>query len=143
MNKPRTLPVVVHKAAVPLLKGESLNQFTCAVNDAASVYIKQKYNLPSGDCDSWVWCHEVYADKAVCSVSNYKAETQKDRHFYVAIKFTRRDSGDFDVTESMKVRPVMSFVADKEMSVTKDKAVKKAYDMENWSPGESLFKGAV
>lgn len=133
--------VLVHKASVPLMKGESLGDFTRSLTDASTLYIKQKYNLPSNDgCECYVWANEVYADKAVFSVSNYKAETQKDRYFHVAVKFSRQNDGDFEFTDTLKVRPVTTYVADS--SVEKAK-VKKALEMDGWTPEGSLFGGVV
>lgn len=134
----RTQQVLIHKAAVPLMANESLGAFTNALKSAGRAHVMQKFNV--SDKEGSAWPVEVFSNKAVFMVvPDFKKPPTND--FHVAMKFTRStDTGQFTFMDTMKVTPVVSFVAN-----TGDTAAKvtKALDMDAWAPAPSLFNGVV
>lgn len=130
----RTQDVLVHKAAVPLMKDESVGAFCAALKTAGRQHLLQKYNVDEKKGNAYPV--EIYADKAVFMVvPDYSKPHGND--FHVAMKFNRADSGQFNFTDTMKVKPVTSFVAQNEMPVT------KALHMDAWAEADSAFAGVV
>lgn len=133
MTTPATHDVIVHKANVPMMKGESLYTFMEALRNAGRAFLMQKYNVDSKKGS--VYPIEVYADKAVFKVTpDYEKPVSND--FCVAVKFNRDTNGTFTFTDTMKVVPVTTYVAASEINVT------KAMGMPNWVKG-GIFTGVV
>lgn len=146
-----THDVLIHKAAVPLMKGESLGAFVTEVRNAATAHIRQKFNLD--EKKGSIFPLEVFANKAVFKViPDFEKPVSND--FHVAMKFTRAKEGKFSFSDTMKVTPVMSFIpATNAMGITKDadgeppepelpEGVKKAMGMESWVEG-GVFAGVL
>lgn len=134
MATARTYGVVVHKASIPLLKGESLRAFMNEVRKAVTVHVVQKFNLD--EKKGGVFPVEIFSDKAVFTVvPDFSKSSSND--FHVAMKFTRTDKGTFNITDTIKVRPVTSFVP-----ATSQVAKAKAMGMDAWVAG-GLFRGVL
>ena len=98
----KTTNVVVHKANIPLIKGESINSFTDALNTAGRVHIKESLNISKGGGG---WMVESDATKAVFNV--YGNDIDK----YYAVKYTRdKKTGAFSFQQPMEVKRVTKFV---------------------------------
>lgn len=146
-----THDVLVHKAAIPLMKGESLGAFITEVKQAATAHIRQKFNLDEKKGN--IFPLEVFSNKAVFKViPDFDKPPSND--FHVAMKFTRANEGKFTFSDTMKVTPVMSFVpSTNKLGVTKDasgepiepelpEGVKKAMGMDSWVEG-GVFAGVL
>jgi hypothetical protein len=136
MTDRKTHDVFVHKAAVPLMKGESIGAFTGALRDAGKAHLLQKFNVD--DKKGGAFPIEVFASKAVFTVvPDFQKSSSND--FHVAMKFTRStDTGQFTFTDTMKVQPVTSFVPSAD-----GVAVNKAMDLDAWAPAPSTFAGVI
>mgnify|MGYP001035881266 CR=1 FL=1 len=109
--------VRVHKANVPLAKGESLGQYTRKLEDAARKHLFQKLNLGQ---KCWVYMVEVYKDSAIADV--YKASSAIDmpgKYSYYAMKYTRSANGEFEFSSVTEVERVVSFEPKTMMTVAK------------------------
>jgi hypothetical protein len=99
---------IVHKAALPIADGESLNQYTRKLNEAAQKWLTQKLNLTTAKCS--VYMIEAYSDAAVFDV--YKRGDNPDQagtYSYYAVEYSRKDSGEFEFSASQEVERVISF----------------------------------
>lgn len=137
MTEQRTHPCIVHKAKLSLGKNESIQAFSMDLKKAAKDYLAQKYNvdLKKGS----VYPMEVFADKAVFGViPDFDKPPSND--FIVAFKYSRGSSGQFQFGDTMKVKKVTTYVADKGVSISKSKG---AFGMSNWEKAPGLFHGAV
>jgi len=108
MSKMKTMYAAVHKAAITLMAGETVNQFTRALKEAGAKYLATKLNLgPKDD----VWCVEVFANKAVFDV--YKAATTGPTSAPSTTKYYsvdyKRDKGDFVFGDVMEVQRMTQF----------------------------------
>ena len=108
MPKMKTMYAAVHKAAITLMDGETIAQFTKALKEAGSKYLSTKLNLGQKDD---VWCVEVFANKAVFDV--YKAATtgqtpSASSSKYYAVDY-KRDKGEFAFGDVMEVQRVTQF----------------------------------
>ena len=116
MSTPRTYQVTVHKANLALMPDESLQSFACAVKNAGNKHVAQKYNVDTKK--GCVYPVEVYADKAVFMVvPDFDKPPAED--FYVAAKFARDNAGNFEFSETMKVKRVTQYMPESPMPVTK------------------------
>lgn len=120
----KTYKVTVHKANVPLQKGESLGQFTNELRKQAKPFLVQKFNMD--DKKGAVYPLEVYATKAVFQVIPDWDDVSKDAT--VAFEYTRKDDGTFTFGEIQKVKAVMSY------EITKRAELPLAMGMESWTP---------
>jgi hypothetical protein len=135
--EPRKQDVLVHKAVVPLMEGESMGVFTKALGAAGRDYLMQKYNIDSKKGSAWPV--EVYANKAVFMVvPDYNQPSSND--FYVAVKFNRANTGQFNFVDTIKVTPVTTFVARNDEAVAK---AAKTYGLDAWTKAESDFAGVL
>jgi hypothetical protein len=149
MSERTTHDVVVHKASIPLMKGESLGAFISEVKMAAASHIRQKFNLD--EKKGAIFPIEVFNTKAVFKViPDFEKPVSND--FHVAMKFTRATEGKFSFSDTLKVTPVMSFIpATNATGITKDaeapeqelpEGVEKAMGMDSWVVG-GLFAGVL
>jgi hypothetical protein len=101
-----TLNVVVLKANLPLMEGETLNTYTRELCKAAKDHFSQKMNLGKA---SDVWCPEIAADAVVASVYEYKEGSPSVNKMYSA-KYSRdTKSGTFSFGDTLEVKPVTRY----------------------------------
>lgn len=141
----REYEVIVHKANLPIMKNESLNNYISALYDAGKAWAKQKYNIPDreynldGDViNSGGGCYvvEAFSDKAVFMIiPDYSKPSAND--FMVAAKYVRNSNGEFEFSDAMKVVKVVTYETDPGVPIT------KALGMDNWTPVPSIFAGVV
>lgn len=124
-GKPVRYDVVVHKANVPLAKGESLGQYTNRLNGDARKYVQKQLNL--SDKGTSVYTLEVFSDKAIVDVYQYKEGGPSTYKFY-GIDYTRKANGDFEFKELTEVERVTSYEPKASLSITKGKKAKKGED---------------
>jgi len=112
-----THDVVVHKANVPLARGESLRAYTAALSEAGRQHAMQKLNLiaKSGD----VFMVEAYSDSAIFEVYKYGEEGQAGKFNFYATKYSRDKNGNFSFGDLLEVQRVTSFKPKTEFEVTK------------------------
>ncbi|MGD9749389.1 MAG: hypothetical protein AB7W59_00175 [Acidimicrobiia bacterium] len=99
--------VVVHKASLPLMDGESIHDYNGKLQDAAKAHIRQKLNLSSKD---EVWGVETFGDSAIFSI--WLADntiTTKPRHRYYSVEYTRDSEGKFSFSATTEVQRVTTF----------------------------------
>jgi len=113
-----TMPVAVHKANISLQAGESVREYTKALGDAAQKALKQKLNLMQ---EADVWPIEVFTDKVVLDVFQPKATDSKQRMRYFGMKYTRKDTGDFEFGETVELKRVTRFEPKNMAAVSKAK----------------------
>ncbi len=101
-----TMEVAVHKANIPLLKGETLRQFTSALRDAGGAHLKRKLNLTEKDSSYMI---ETMSNVAVFDV--FRPSIATGRVKFYAVKFTRSKAGVFEFGETIEVRRITSFEA--------------------------------
>ena len=136
----RTFTVTVHKTAIPLLKGESIGQFSLALRAAGREHVLKQFNINPKKGGAFPM--EVYSNKAVFSVvPDMTKDSSSD--FMVALTFKRGDTGGFSFTDVMKVKAVTRFEPADGVPLT------KALDMDGWTPDEepevkgSLWGGVI
>lgn len=125
-----TLNVIVHKAEIQLMDGETLNGFSQAICGAAAEYVKKNMSLGKED---WTYVADVKADVLVASV--YKREGKSS---YWALKYARDEAGAFSFSDMTEVRPVMNYVP-----VKPSLAVKKSAEPETVVIEKSIFSGIL
>ncbi len=107
-----TMEVVVHKAAVPLLKGESINKFTRELSDKGREHVSKKLNLVKGKDGAWMT--EAFGDAVVFAC--YKGADPMTYHVF---KYTRdAKTGGFEFGDLTEVEKVIGY-RPKTMGVTK------------------------
>lgn len=113
----KTHDVVVHKANIQLLAGESVRDFTRALSDAGRKHIQKAQNLPNKGTD--VFMLEAFSKTAVFEVFKFGPDVQPgDRMKFFAAQYVRKANGDFEFSGSSEVRRVTRFEPAK-VSVTK------------------------
>lgn len=95
-----TMDVIVHKATISLMSGETLEQFTQKLSDAGKEYLLSKLNMTKGNS----WLVEVYRNKIVMAAYKDGEPSQ----FY-AFKYSRDKSRNFQFSDTMEVERVTSF----------------------------------
>jgi hypothetical protein len=125
----RNYQAIVHKANVPLMKSESLGQFTHALRKQAQPMLMQKFNMDEKKGGAWPL--EVYSNKAVFMVVPDWEDISKDVN--VAFSYERDEStGDFKFGEVQKVKAIVSY------EVTKRADLPQAMDMPAWTPDQAV-----
>lgn len=122
-----TYETIVHKANLALAKGESLNQFTQKLRDAASKAIALKLNLTVNNCSAYMV--ETFADSAVFDVTKRPLkEGGQYSYAYYAMKYSRKADGAFEFSGVTEVERVTSFQpkANMDLATATNKAAKKA-----------------
>lgn len=112
VQEAKQLTVIVHKAAIELMTGETLSQFTAALNGALREYLKSKLGLGKLD---WVWTADVKAGEAISSV--YKEGVSKT--LYYQVKYERDEKGVFKFSDMTEVEPQVVYTPVKLSLVTK------------------------
>ncbi len=149
-----TMTVAVHKANVPLLRGESVNDFTSSLGKDAREYLMKKMNVApyasgaTGGVRSNVggaWLVEAFSDRVVMAMYKGSEPTR-----YYAFKYSRDKKGMFDFGTTTEVRRVTSFVPKDDIPVTKNNVEKEEDDTEkgcgaktrksDWGDWEPLSK---
>jgi len=112
--------VIVHKANVPMMKGESLRDFTTALSDAGRATLVQKLNVDVKKAS--VFMLEAYSDSAVFEVYKYDEVTKpNERMRFYAMTYKRDEKGAFTFDNQTEVDRVVRFEA--KTQVTKSKSV--------------------
>lgn len=145
MDDKATLNVVVHKAALQLRDGETLNLFSQAICAAFRDHATQKLNLTK---NASIWMAEVMSDKVVASVYDWKdGATSSSISKYYSSGFTRDAktgifSFDSDLTE---VKPITSYVPTNKPDLGSVNIKKMRDDFEaRWQPvAKSLWAGVL
>lgn len=114
-----TMEVVVHKANLPLVKNESLGSFTRKLRDDGRAFLMRKFNLMPEKAD--VFMLEVFVDKVVFDIFEFKATDPRKRQRFVGLGFTRKNDGSFEFSNSIELERVTMFQP-KQMTVTKSSA---------------------
>ena len=153
----RTYEVIVHKAALPLADGESLNQFMSLLNAAVKTYSAKK--LAGGGKKIYPYMVETYSDSCVidCYIPSDVTGSGSCYRFY-AVPYTRDDDGTFNFGKMVEVVPVKSFqpvvgpplasnttgvsTAD-QSSIESTKMTTKALIAPNWEVAKSVWAGAL
>jgi hypothetical protein len=117
--------VIVHKASIPLAKGESISQFTQKLSDAGRKALYQKLNLTpysntvkDGSYSS-VYNIEAFAGSAVYEVYSYKGNGGGSDYKYYAMKYARNEAGDFSFSDLTEVVRTIGYKPKSELEVTK------------------------
>ncbi len=112
-----THKVVVHKASIPLAAGESVREFTRKLSDAGATALRSKQNLPDKGTD--IFMLEAFSDAVIFEVFKFGPDVPHEKRMrFFAMKFTRKDTGAFDFTDSTEVQRVTRFEP-KQTPVTK------------------------
>lgn len=143
MEEKATYNAIVHKAALQLMAGESINLYMMALNSALRDHLTQKLNLSK---QSSVWTVETMADKAVASVYEYKDDGRTSWCKYFAVNYSREKDGKFTFEgDATEVKPVTTYVPAKGIGLG-SVDVKKARDDfdKRWEPvSKSIWAGVV
>lgn len=132
-----TMEVVVHKANLPLVKNESLGSFTRKLRDDGRAFLMRKFNLVPEKAD--VFMLEVFVDKVVFDIFEFKATDPRKRQRFVGLGFTRKNDGGFEFNNSIELERVTMF-RPKETLVTKRNASsKQTVTKSNASPTDTAF----
>lgn len=116
MSTETTYQVAVHKAALPLAKGESVNEFTQALSEAGRTYVMGQMRMdPAKD-----YCYSVtvYPETVVMACSIYSAT--KSRYPYVSMSYTRdTETKVFTFSDLVEVEQVTTYRPKSTMKITK------------------------
>jgi len=148
--------VAVSKAGLPLRAGESLQQYTQALRDAGTEFIKQKLNVPTAvdnKSGSSVYMMEVFASTAVFELYRW-GDTVKagEAMKFFACKYSREDSGKFSFSDSIEVERVTRFEPKKTLAITKAKGgaellekkeAELAPDVDGWQVSTKALWGSL
>lgn len=108
--------VIVHKAKLPLAKGESLGQYTQRLSESVRKYAMTKLNVQKGGA----FMCEAYGDSLVVDV--YKRPLNDDgptEYKYYSVEYTRKEDGNFTFGPFQEVERVTSFKPKAPLSITK------------------------
>jgi hypothetical protein len=83
-----TMKVIVHKANIPMIKGESLTDFTGNLSKAAKEHTLAKLNISNKNGGGWLM--EAYSDKVIMAAYNGDDPTK-----YYATSYKRNVDGSF------------------------------------------------
>lgn len=107
-----TMEVVVHKAAIPLMKGESISKFTTELSNSGREHIFKKLNMSQPK--DYAWMVEAFGDAVV--FNTYKSVEPSTYHVF---KYTRdAKTGVFEFGDVTEVEKVVGYKP-KTLSVTK------------------------
>lgn len=129
-----TMDVIVHKANLPLMSGETLHEYTSKCGNGAKKFIKEQNGM--GEKES-VWLVDVYSDSVV--VETTKNNDDEYKCLYYNIEYSRDKSGNFTYSNATEVKRVVRFEPVNE-SVGIAKSVKDGI----WEPvKKSVFDGII
>jgi hypothetical protein len=110
--------VVVHKAQIPLARGESINQYTQRLSEAARKYAITKLNIVKGGA----YMCEAFNDSLVMDVYKRLADDGPTEYKYYSVMYTRKADGDFMFSSFTEVERVTSFRPKAPLAITKSLA---------------------
>ena len=152
-----TYEVLVHKAGLALQAGESVGTYTQKLRSAVAEHVMKKLNLTQKTAS--VYMVEAYGDAAVVDVYMRAATPDGPSTYkYYAVKYTRKDNGAFDFSETTQVMPVTTYQpvdtmavaksvgltesgSDKKLEATRDGKKVKVDIGDKVQPGDVLFVG--
>lgn len=114
----KTIDVLVHKAKINLVDGESIGDFTRDLSISAKEYIK---TAKGNEKDSYAYLIEAYSNKVVMSYYG----SGKDK--YYSVSYSRDKNGNFSFSNIQEVKRVTTFkpannnVGQKSVKITKSK----------------------
>jgi hypothetical protein len=110
--------VVVHKAAVSLMAGEALADYTSKLNDAGRAHVIQKLNLGNKD---YIYSVEVFGDSVIFVVyyDMSAPNPPKVSTRYFSTDYTRDGEGKFTFGKLVEVKRVTRFEPVAGVAVTK------------------------
>jgi len=140
-EKTVTHEVVVHKANVSLMKGESLRDYISKVSNAGRQHLMKKLNLGNKVA---VYMVEAFSDAAVFNVYRYDDNAQSDKiNSYYAVPYKRKDDGTFEMGEATEVISVTRFEP-KKVPISKSSEKTFGNEVSTWKETEkSFWKGAL
>ncbi len=103
----RPYQIEVHKDGLPIRKGESLYEYTRAINTAAVATFTQKLNIQKGKAGLYV-C-EVFQSSVIFEVYKYEETDPKQQLKYYATTYTRKDDNSFEFGETTEVQRVTRY----------------------------------
>jgi len=108
-QKQVTHETVVHKANIPLVTGESVQDFTQAMSDAARKWVMDQLKMdPKQD---YAYVVDVYSSVVVLSVNIYsKSEDKRGKYMYSAATYERdAETGVFTFSNLSEVQRVTTY----------------------------------
>jgi hypothetical protein len=124
--------VVVHKARIPLAKGESLQMYTQRLNEAVRKYAITKLNIQKGGA----YMIEAFDDSLIMDV--YKRPLTDDgtsEYKYYSVEYSRTEKGDFTFSSFQEVERVTSFKPKAPLAITKTKTPSLVEPATEFKPG--------
>jgi len=112
---------VIHKADVPLAQGESLKDFMGALRASGETELTRKFNLDLKKSN--VFMVEAFASAAIFEVYKYEGAQANDRMRFYAMKYTRKNDGNFEFSETKEVERVTTFREKTSVTKSKDRPV--------------------
>jgi hypothetical protein len=111
MTEAKTYDVVVHKANLPMMKNESINEYTCNLSKAGSEAVRKSLGM-TGSKHAYAYMVEAFADTAVFYASDYDQQgVTKSKSGYYATIYKRDDKGVFNFSAFKEVVRVTRFEA--------------------------------
>lgn len=107
-----TMDVLVHKANIPMMKGESLNQFTNMLSAEGRKHVMAKLNIAPKSGGAWMT--ETFQDRVVFSTYRENEPTR-----YHSFTYERGKDGGFTFGPVTEVVRVTSFEPKPGISITK------------------------
>lgn len=137
MSKPATYDVIVRKS-FPLAAGETLRDATKKLSDAGVKKLVTKLNLDVKKTS--VYMLDVFEGAAVFEV--YKSEPSKpgDYFRFYAMKYTRKNGGDFEFGDMVEVERVTRYEAKANAPITKSA---DEWPTEGWITKSAFWAGAL
>jgi hypothetical protein len=102
MQEISTMEIIVHKQNIPTIEGETLNQFSQRLSDAAKKHLLFKLNIAKDK--GYVWPIEIYSDYIVMSGNN---DGENARCY--AFTYTRKKDGNFDFGNTTEVERAIEY----------------------------------
>lgn len=117
MSQKKTHDVIVHKAGLPLMTGESLGKFSGRLREAGMAYVNNSLSLVK---DSSVYPVEIYGKSVVFDVAQYGKDVPSNKRYrFFAAAYTRKENGAFEFSTLTEVERVVTYQTKPPMAVTK------------------------
>jgi len=146
-----THEVVVHKANLPLVNGESVQDFTQALSDAARKWCMEKLRMDAAK--DYCYVVDVYTGVAILSCSIYsQGEDKRGKYLYNAVTYERdADTGVFTFSNMVEVQRVTTYRAKTVVTTTKSAqgtaehtAPAPGHGADGWAPtSKALWAGVI